>query len=188
MTEKTVLLTTSRRPTKNMRTFCKDFSHSIPNVIRTNRGKLSLDGVAEKALELNLKKVIIVDRWKGGPGKLKFFEVTEKGLNVLPPTVYIRSVKLRRDFGNMPRGRRVKSVSIKELHGSLDVQKLGKAFSEFFEIPILSLREAANRGFDALMEIADEANCINLTFRLIPELIEVGPQLKISHLIWESAK
>jgi len=36
-----------------VRTLCKDLSHTIPNIIPVNRGKLSLEGVAEKALELD---------------------------------------------------------------------------------------------------------------------------------------
>lgn len=55
-----ILLTTSRRPTKRIRKFCHDVERSIPDVIRINRGKLNLDGIAEKALELNADRVIII--------------------------------------------------------------------------------------------------------------------------------
>ena len=68
-----ILLTTSRRPTERIRTLCRELAHVIPNAVRVNRGKLSLDGVAERALEFGADHVIIIDRWKGGPGEIQFF-------------------------------------------------------------------------------------------------------------------
>ncbi|MFQ5836261.1 MAG: Brix domain containing protein, partial [Candidatus Bathyarchaeia archaeon] len=92
------LLTTSRRPTPRIRTFCRDLARSIPNVVRVNRGKLSLDGIAEKALEFNADRVVIVDRWKGGPGKIEFFKIGQEGLVPVPPIMYVASIKLQREF------------------------------------------------------------------------------------------
>ena len=40
--------------------------YSIPQVLSINRGKLSLDGISEKALEVNADRVIVVDRWRNG--------------------------------------------------------------------------------------------------------------------------
>ncbi|RLI44046.1 Brix domain containing protein, partial [Candidatus Bathyarchaeota archaeon] len=80
-----ILLTTSRRPTPRIRTFCRDLARSIPNVVRVNRGKLSLDGVAERAIEFDADRVVIINRWKGGPGKIELFEVGQEGLVLVPP-------------------------------------------------------------------------------------------------------
>ena len=57
-----ILLTTSRRPTKRIRTFCHDFVLSVPNIIRINRGKLNLDGITEKAVELNANRIVVIAR------------------------------------------------------------------------------------------------------------------------------
>ena len=180
-----ILLTTSRRPTKGIRTFCKDLFHSIPNILRINRGKLSLEGVAAKALELGAEKVVIVDRWKGGPGKIELYHVDGK-LRLIPPLVYLRGVKLRREFQTMPRGRRIKSVAIAASPKlSQDVGRFEKAFSDFFSLPIVS-REDEYRGYDAIMQIAtNPAGEIVATFRLLPENVEIGPRMRISHLIWD---
>lgn len=183
-----ILLTTSRRPTKDMRTFCKDLSYTFQNIVRTNRGKLSLEGIAEKALKLDAEKVMIIDRWKGGSGKMQLFRISEKGLDAVPPIIYLSGIKLRRDFGgNMPRGRRIKSIAItvspKPL---LEAKKFGNALSEFFSIPILSPEEAVDKKYDAAIQIStDPSTNIIVTFKLIPELVEVGPQIRISRLIWE---
>ena len=186
-----ILLTTSRRPTKNMRTFCRDLSHTFPNIVRVNRGKLSLEGLAEKALEYNANKVIIVDRWKGGPGKIQFFYLDAKGLKAIPPLVYLQGVKFRRDFReNMPRGRRIRNIAMKpSLNQDVERKKFEEMLANFFEIPFLSVDEAVNNGYDAIMQISQEAlNRTKIAFMLLPEQVEIGPQIIVSHLIWELTK
>ena len=182
-----ILLTTSRRPTKAIRTFCRDLSHTIPNTLRINRGKLSLEGVAEKALEVNAEKVLIVERWKGGPGKIQFFNVSEKGLRLIPPLIYLKRVKLQREFPEAkPKGRGIKSLALAVSRSlSVEVKKLEDALSKFFGIQIVSYEESV-KGYDALMQIMPEQQgFLAVTFRLIPEMVEVGPRIGISHLIWE---
>lgn len=183
-----ILLTTSRRPVKNTRTFCRVLSNTFPNVVRINRGKLSLGGVAEKALELDAEKAIIIGKWSGDSGKIQFFRITAKGLDAIPPLIYVKGVKLSRDFEEKaPRGRRIKSVAIAASKTpSLEVEKLENVLSEFFNIPVFSLKEICNREFDAAMQISvDPSNRTIVTFKLIPEFVEVGPQIRVSHLVWE---
>lgn len=55
-----ILLTTSLRRVKNTRTFCRDLSNTFPNVMRVNRGKLSLEGLVNGALEIDARKVMII--------------------------------------------------------------------------------------------------------------------------------
>ncbi len=183
-----ILLTTSRRPTKAIRTFCRDLSNTIPNTLRINRGKLSLEGVAEKALESNAEKVLIVERWKGGPGKIQFFEVSKEGLKLTLPLIYLKGVKLQREFPEAkPKGRRIKSLGLAASQSvSAEVKKLEEALSKFFGIPLISYEESV-RDYDALMQITPEQQgFLTVTFRLIPEMVEVGPRIGISHLIWEA--
>lgn len=171
-----------------MRTLCRDISYTFPYVVQINRGKLSLEGIAEKALELDIEKVMVVDRWKGGLGKMEFFEVEQDGLETAPPIIYLRSVKFRRDFGEkMPKGRRIKSVAMAVSPSeNFEVRKTEKALSAFFGVPTLSLEEAVNGKYDVVMQIlTDSSNCVTITFRLVPELVEVGPRIGISYLVWE---
>lgn len=183
-----ILLTTSRRPVKNTRTFCRDLSKTFPNVVRINRGKLSLGGVAEKALELDAEKAIIIGKWRGDSGKIQFFRITAKGLDAIPPSIYVKGVKLSRDFEEKaPRGRRLKSIAITTSERtSLEVKRLENALSQFFNVPVFSIKEICDRKFDAAMQISvDPSNRIIITFRLIPEFVEVGPQIRVLHLVWE---
>ncbi|MGB9959554.1 MAG: Brix domain-containing protein [Candidatus Bathyarchaeales archaeon] len=181
-----ILLTTSRRPTQAIRTFCRDLSHTFPNTLRINRGKLSLEGMAAKAIDVNAEKVLVVERWKGGPGKIQFFEISKEGLRLIPPLIYLKGVKLQREFPEAkPKGRRIKSLAIEaSKSGSTEVKKLEEALSKFFDIPIVS-DEKSLRDYDALMQVTLEQGFLTLTFRLIPEMVEVGPRIRISHLIWE---
>jgi U3 small nucleolar ribonucleoprotein protein IMP4 len=185
-----VLLTTSRKPTQNIRTICKDISYIFPNIVRINRGKLSLEGIAEKALELDVEKVMIIDRWERGMGKIGFFEIKQNGLDGVPPVVYLRNAKFRRDFGEQMPKERIKSVAIatspKE---NFEAKKIENVFSGFFGVPVLSVAEAVNDKYDAVMQILmDSLNRIAITFKLLPDLVEIGPQMAISHLVWELTK
>jgi rRNA maturation protein Rpf1 len=171
-----------------MRTLCRDISYTFPNVVRINRGKSSLEGIIEKALELNAAKVAIVERWMQGTGKIELFEIGQDGLVEFPPIVYVRNVKFRRDFGELTHeDRRTKSIAIaSSSKENFDVKRLENAFSSFFEIPIVPLEEAINSKYDAVMQtLMDSSNRITITFRLVPELVEIGPQMGVSHLVWE---
>ncbi|HIE14720.1 TPA: hypothetical protein EYP70_05550 [Candidatus Bathyarchaeota archaeon] len=184
-----ILLTTSRRPTKDMRTFCRDLSYTFPNIVRITRGKLSLDGLMEKALESHANKIIVVDRWKGGSGKIRFLNLNSDGLRVVPPIVYLRDLKFRRNFReNMPKGRRIRSIAVvSSSQEKIETEKLERTLSGFFEIPLFSINEVVKRRYDAVMQISQEiANRIKITFKLLPEQVEIGPRIIVSHLVWES--
>jgi len=149
---------------------------------------MSLGGVAEKALELDAEKAIIIGKWRGDSGKIQLFRTSAKGLDVIPPLIYVKGVKLRRDFEeNSLRRKRIRSVAIatSKTH-SLEVKRLENVLSEFFNIPVFSLKEIHDRKFEAAMQIsADPPNPMIITFKLIPDLVEIGPQIRVSHLVWE---
>jgi len=124
----------------------------------------------------------------GETGKIEFFRISAKGSDVILPLIYVKSVKLSRDFAeNGSRRRRIKSVAIiASKTASLEVKRLKNFLSELFNIPIFSLKEIYNKRIDAAMQIAaDPSNRIIITFKLIPELVEIGPQIRVSHLVWE---
>jgi len=174
-----------------MRTLCRDLHYSIPFTVRINRGKLSLEGIAEKSMEFDAKKVVIIERWKRGLGKILFFNVEPHGLGGTPPIIYIYSVEFRRDFGEqMPKGWRIKSVAIAvSSKQNFEAEKLEKALSNFFTLPILSLEETVKRKYDAAMQIlTDSLKRITITFKRIPEMVEVGPQISVWRLIWKLEK
>jgi len=183
-----VLLTTSRRPTSLMRSLCNDLAWSIPGVVRVNRGKLSLDGVAEKALECAAEKVVVVDRWHGGLGEIELFEISQNGLMPVPPIIFVSDVRLRREFGE-PKSKRVGSLAVTAATGSEKrVSEVVEALSSFFGIPFLSMDEAVSRCGMAMHFSVDSRGRVQFTFLLLPQKVEIGPRVTISNTVWRTAK
>lgn len=184
-----ILITTSRRPTRRIRTFCNDLARCIPNSKRINRGKLSREGLAEKAFELDADRVIIVDRWKGGPGKIELFNVEESLVGVVP-LIYIRGIKLQREMG-FPKSRSFDSLTITASYSSRDeeIPKLVDALSNFLQVPVEKPDEVLEKKYQVLMSISRDAmERIRITFFKLPENREIGPRITVSHLIWSLEK
>jgi rRNA maturation protein Rpf1 len=167
-----------------MRTFCRDLANSIPDVVRVNRGKMSLDGVAEKAIELEADRTVIVDRWHGGPGKIGFFQVSSNGLEPVPPLMLMSGIRLRRELEEGAK-RVCSSVITVEPEASPELKRFAGQMSKYFGLPILSLDEAAD-GHRASMHFSfDSSRRIQITFMLLSRMVEIGPRVTISKLVWE---
>ena len=179
-----ILLTTSRRPTNRIRTLCHDLTRSIPNLVRINRGKLNLEGIAEKALELNADRAILLDRWKGGLGKIKLFQAGPKGLILLPPLIFVRNILLQRELKGV-RCKTLHSLTITtSLENSPQVIKVAESLSSFLNVPVSTMDMTASR-YDAAMHVSSGAsNQIQITF-VFPQAMEIGPRITISHMVWE---
>jgi len=178
---KQILLTTSRRPTDRIRSFCHDFATCLPDVVKINRGKLNLDGVVEKALEINADRVVIVDRWRGGSGKIQFFLVDETSLAPGPPIIYVKSIKLRREF--KIKRKRVRSFVITTVpEDSVRNKKVGELLAHFFNIPMLLVEQVVSK-YSASMHIStNTSGRIIITFVLLPEFVEVGPRISVAEV------
>jgi len=155
---------------------------------------MSFESLAEKALELDADRAILVDRWKGGPGKIEFFRLKE-GLKLVPPLIYLKGVKLRREFETEIR--RVQAVAIAASSDKdIELQKLADALSDFLQLPkkdVQTLKQTqkakrktalyVSRGKDGQIQLQ-----IQLTFMLVPAWVEAGPRMRLSHLIWNVEK
>lgn len=178
------MITTSRRPTKSMRTLCKDLVTVLPSLKKVNRGKMGFRAVLEKAAEIGAEKVVIIDRWKGRPGRIRLFEIGEKIVQI-PPQLYLRGIKLRREFKieevSIPR-----TVFIEESEGENDeIRKIREAFSKFFNLPKAKLNDKNGISFTLMHFSMDHENLIRVSFYLMPRKIEVGPRIRISHAVWD---
>ena len=179
-----MLLTTSRRPTGRIRTFCRDLANSIPDVVRVNRGKMSLDGVAEKAIELEADRVVVVDRWRGGPGKINLFQASSTGLKTVPPLMLIRKIRLRREFKEGTRRARSSAITL-EPEDSAELTRIAGRLSKYFGLPVLSLDEACRNHRASMHFSFDSSRHIQSTFMLLSRMLEIGPRVTLSKLIWD---
>lgn len=179
-----ILLTTSRRPAGRMRTFCRDLANSIPDVARVNRGKMSLDGVAEKAIELEANRIIIVDRWHGGPGKINLFQMSSTGLKYVPPIMFVSGMRLRREFKEGTK-RLCSSVITVKPETSPDLKRIAEHLSKYFCLPIISLDEAGDDHSSSMHFSFDSSRHIQITFLFLHRMVEIGPRVTLSKLTWE---
>jgi rRNA maturation protein Rpf1 len=168
-----------------MRTFCRDLATSIPDVVRVNRGKMSLDGVAEKAIELEADRVVVVDRWRGGPGKINLFQVSSTGLKSVPPLMLISGIRLRREFEEVTRRARSSAITL-EPEDSPELIRIAGRLSQYFDLPVLSADEAS-RKYSASMHFSfDSSRRLQITFIRLQRMIEIGPRVTLSKLVWEA--
>jgi len=135
-----------------------------------------------------LKNVIVVDRWKAGLGKIQLFSLSREVLEPTLPIICVGDVKFRKDFEEKTnKGKKIKSMAIvTSTKETLEIEKLENALSCCFGVSVLSLEEAVGDKYDAVMQIVSgPSNRESIMFRLVSELVEVGPCIGISHLLWE---
>lgn len=183
-----IIITTSRNPTQTTRTFCNELAHTIPNTTRINRGKANLDTLAEKTLQNQAQKIMIVDRWKGNLGKIQLYTIGDTGLTQYYPTIYVKSMKLRRDFGRQ-KAKQTRNLTMQTSTNNLEAQKLADTISHFLNIPKQLPKPPPPTTTQTTMRISlNKANRIQITFLLLPQKIEIGPRITVAHLIWKPTK
>jgi len=180
-----ILLTTSRNPTSTIRTFCNDLTRVILGMVRVNRGKMSMDEVAEEALEQGADRVIIVDRWQGGLGKIEFFHIGALGLTSFSPSLYLAGIRLQREF---------QPAKLKPLHSLVITQsdddslRMADTLSKFLNIPVLPEKEALLKYQVAMHISSDAKRRVQITFMLLPQKVEIGPRITLSPVMWKPTK
>ena len=95
-----ILITTSRKPGRRTRSFCKDLSKVLPFSKYVNRGKGNIWDIVELALAQGFFRVLVVGETKGNPSIIRSIEVGKEprwGIQL-----YITGVKLCREIGCEP--------------------------------------------------------------------------------------
>jgi len=180
-----ILLTTSRNPAPSIRTFCNDLIRVIPGIVRVNRGKMSMDEVAEKALEYGADRVVIVDRWHGGPGKIEFFHIGRSGLVPAPPILCVAGIRLQREFAQTW-SKPVHSLVVTQSDGYF--AEIADSLSKFFGVPV-SLEKEALPKYQVAMHISQNATKrAQITFILLPQKVEIGPRITLWQVVREQTK
>ena len=166
-----------------MRAFCRDLANCIPDVVRVNRGKMSLDGVAEKAIEHEAEGVVVVDRWHGGPGKINLFRVSSTGLKPIPPLMLLSEIRLRREFEEGTR--RLRSSVITVEPKTSELERIAGNLSNYFGLPVLTLDEASEHHRVSMHFSFNSSRHTQIMFMLLERMVEIGPRVTLSKLIWD---
>lgn len=141
------------------------------------RGKLSLEELIDAAVENKADRLIILQRWKGGPGKLELRILRDSQLTFFPPLMLISRTRLAREHreGRTPK---IKVVCAGGEAGE-EAMRLAKALSDFLGLPIIpegpnlpALRVDEVRSHQHTVTVTDGGN-------------EVGPSITLKKLFWE---
>ncbi|UCC59071.1 MAG: hypothetical protein JSW14_04030 [Candidatus Bathyarchaeum sp.] len=147
---------------------------------------MSLDGVAERAIELEADQVVIVDRWRGGPGKINLFTIGSSGLKPFSPLMLISGIRLRREFKEGTRRIRASAITM-EPEDSPELGRIAGHLSQFFCLPVLSVDEAAGKHGASMHLSFDSSRRPRITFVLLSRMVEIGPRIIFSKLVWEGS-
>jgi len=175
-----LLITTSRRPTQQIRILCRDLHAVLGRSVYINRGKLSLQKLVDEALAIGQDRLLLLKRWKGNPGKMEFITLAPK-VQRLFPVVYLHSVVTQRELGRARVGSSTIESVVVESENS-EVERLADALSQFLGIEKRRQETVEGRIYMSLEESLGHLAMI--TFKKCPEYIEIGPRLVIRHLVW----
>ena len=169
-----------------MRSLCHDLERVLPNTVHINRGKLSVSEIIEKALEKEAERIIIVERWKGGPGRIRFHQTAYEATSPLPLLI-LGGVKTQIDFGGRRRLSRNLVLAVTD-NPSKETAALAQFLSTFLKVPLL--KEGALEGrFKAVLRLSTiHDGETQIQFFSLPTLKEVGPKLMVSRTVWEKAR
>jgi len=165
-----ILITTSRRPARRVRSFCKDLARVIPRAVKINRGKKSLYEVLTEAAQRNLPYVLIVETWKGNPGDMFFYRADVAGAKEPLAVLRVKSVKLQREINRETKIGEVKGIVIQS-QGQTELAKfLSKVFEggdEEEKKLVLSIESSGEKEFIINFKIREK---------------EIGPRIKFKVL------
>lgn len=91
-----ILVTSSHRPSRRVRSFINDLVGTIVRAKKINRGKKSLEDLAGIMFLEGYRTLIVVNTWKANPGRMDIYKRVDKSL-VRIGYIVIRSIKLSRE-------------------------------------------------------------------------------------------
>jgi len=145
---------------------------------------MSLCEVAERACQLGAQKIVIIDRWQGGHGRIQLFKTDGEVMTKILPTTYIFGIMLQRELG--AKRRRTHCVFIDRTDGGgQEIKALKENLSDFFCMPVIDPNNASAQ-YDATMRISmHSSNRLMMSFYTVPDGIEIGPRITVSQVAWE---
>jgi rRNA maturation protein Rpf1 len=169
-----------------MRSLCHDLERVLPNTVHINRGKLSVSETIEKALEKEAERIIIVERWKGGPGRIRFYQTASEATTPLPLLI-LGGVKTQIDFGKRRRLSKNLVLAVTD-NPSKETGALAQFLSTFLNVPFLKERTLEGQVQAVLRLSTIHAGGTRIQFMSLPTLKEVGPRLMIRRMVWEKLR
>jgi rRNA maturation protein Rpf1 len=170
-------LTTGRETTQRLNILLKELVSTIPNSKIIRRGRSSLEELGRRLSNDGIRHAVAIYRWHGGPGRIDLFNVNKIGLEQVPPSILLKSVKLRREYEITER-HFCSAITYADV--SAATRRFGHAISGIIELPELESADNvacslhirnSNREFEAVVTAPGAKR-------------EIGPKLVISNLLW----
>ncbi|MHA1268675.1 MAG: hypothetical protein ACTSPY_02705 [Candidatus Helarchaeota archaeon] len=127
-----ILITTSRSPSSRSRSLCNALRNVIPNSIRFNRGKSSINDLILKANELNVDLIIIIDSMYGNPSKIRFLKVTGMEGSFIPGEIYFQGIELNLNIIKRKYINNEYKIKILNVQNDSNIYNLGKFLAKVF--------------------------------------------------------
>ncbi|MFW9916430.1 MAG: hypothetical protein ACFFGZ_12565 [Candidatus Thorarchaeota archaeon] len=133
----TIAISTSRRPSQRVRTFCREFSRALPQTAYLTRGSSSFQDLSIKTFEDGASRLIIVDSRRKNPDKIRIYRL-EPGCLEEILTLRIVGHELKRERNDKSRVKEPSSITF-EFHNIAEwlQKKLIDSFS-----PILTTHQS----------------------------------------------
>lgn len=136
----TIAISTSRRPSQRVRTFCRELSRALPQTAYLTRGSSSFQELSIRTFEDGASRLIIADSRRNNPDKIRIYRLEP---NCLEEIITLRIVghELKRERKNKSRVKEASSITF-EFHNIAEwlQKKLIDSFS-----PILTLKESISQ-------------------------------------------
>jgi hypothetical protein len=129
--------------------------------------------------------VIIIDRSQERLVTINLFNLSATGLKVIYPKIVLSEIKLRRELNKRSQSKFSTIITIESINSDLD--KLSKYLSRFFVMPIISSYKITKKDPVSMHFSSSSNNKLQITFMFINQMIEIGPRLTVSKLIWKDA-
>lgn len=181
-----IVFTTSRGPSRRVRSFCRELGASIAYAVKMNRGKRSMEEAALEALRLGASRMAIVYSFKGNPSRIDFYELSPQGYRKLSLTLLLGGVRLLREAskeGLKPKRRLSRSLIAYPSNADEDVKKLCLNLSYALNLPasfINGWEASLAKDYDSIL-IVDKGRGELAIMKIIDPSTrkDVGPFIKI---------
>ena len=97
----------------------------------------------------------------------------------------LSEIKLRRELNKRSQSKFSTIITIDSINSNLD--KLSKYISRFFDMPIIPSYKITKKDLVSLHLSSSSNKKLQITFIVLNKMIEIGPRLTISKLIWKDA-
>jgi hypothetical protein len=100
------------------------------------------------------------------------------------PTILFSNIRLKREL-NEHTSRICTSVITVSSNVPNELREAAESLSKFLSLPLLSLSDAVENHRASLHFSVDSSRELNATFLLHGQMVETGPRLTLSRLIWD---